>query len=191
MSRAFRYYYLKVVRQRGAPEQIAGGVVIGVFLGMVGPPGLQMIIAFGVAALLNCNRIAAALSVWLTNPITMPFIYSAQLTVGSLITGIPVRDIVPTSREEFWAFVTNYRAHGRAILVMFVGATIVGGISAAASYYPAKAAVIAYRRRKEEVRQRRRLKAQGLLDPAQPLPPPVIRQSNPDAASEHQDERSE
>ena len=190
MIRAFRYYYLKVVRQRGTPEQIAGGVVIGVFLGMVGPPGVQMVMAFGIAALFGFNRIAAALAVWLTNPITMPFIYSAQLTMGSLITGIPVRDIVPTNREEFWAFVTNFRGHGRAILVMFVGAMVIGAISAAASYYPAKAAVVAYRRRKEELRQKRRLKAQGLLGPAQPLPPPVLQQSNPGKPEEKEEDNA-
>ncbi len=175
MLRTIRYYYLKTVRQRDTPEQIAGGMAIGVFLGMVGPPGIQMVIAFGVAALFRCNRVVAAMAVWVTNPLTMPFIYSAQLYLGSFITGITVRDIVPTTQEEFWQFITNIRSHGRAILVMTVGGLIVGTVSGIVSYYATKSAVITYRNKKEERRQTRRLAAQGLLKPVLPSqghPPP-------------------
>ena len=170
MFRTYRYYYLRVMRQRGTPDQIAVGAAIGVFMGLAGPPGLQMITAFALAALFGCNRVAAVLAVWISNPFTMPFIYGSQLTIGSWITGIPVRDVVPTSPEQFWAFVTNIHTHGRAVLVMFVGMLVTGVITAAAIYYPVRGAVIAFRQRKEERRQRRRLEAQGLLNPVIPQP---------------------
>ena len=170
MFRAYRYYYLRVMRQRGTPEQIAAGAAIGVFMGLAGPPGLQMIGAFGLAALFRCNRLAAVLGVWVSNPFTTPFIYGAQLIIGSWITGIRVRDVVPTTPEQFWAFVTNIHTHGRAVLVMFVGMLVTGVIAAAAAYYPVRGAVITFRQRKEERRQRKRLEAQGLLNPVIPQP---------------------
>ncbi|MFO7775330.1 MAG: DUF2062 domain-containing protein [Candidatus Hydrogenedentota bacterium] len=170
MFRAYRYYYLRVMRQRGTPEQIAAGVAIGAFMGLAGPPGLQMLTAFALAALFGCNRVAAVLAVWICNPLTMPFIYGAQLTNGSWITGIPVRDVVPTSPEQFWAFITNIHAHGRAVLVMFVGMLVTGIITSLALYYPVRSALIAFRQRKEERRQRKRLEAQGLLNPVIPQP---------------------
>ena len=170
MFRAYRYYYLRVMRQRGTPEQIAAGVAIGAFMGLAGPPGLQTITAFALAALFGCNRLAAVLAVWISNPFTMPFIYWAQLNIGSWITGIRVRDVFPTTPEQFWAFVTNIHTHGRAVLVMFVGMLVTGVITAAAIYYPARGAVITFRQRKEERRQRKRLEAQGLLNPVIPQP---------------------
>ena len=79
---------INFLRLRGTPEEVAKGLALGIFIGMTPTFGFQMAIALFFAWILKENKIAALLAVWVTNPITAPFIYAAQYETGRLLLGM-------------------------------------------------------------------------------------------------------
>ncbi|MDX9972080.1 MAG: DUF2062 domain-containing protein [FCB group bacterium] len=156
MRRRMRYLWLRVLRQKDEPERIAGGMALGVFLGFLFPPGVQMIVALALAPLFRFNLLASALGTWVTNPLTIPFIYPTALSLGMYITGLDTHnESVPLEDERFWAFITDFRLHGRAAVLLGAGLLTMGAASALPVYYATKGAVFRF--------QRRRRKALGAL----------------------------
>lgn len=155
--RQFKRAYVNMLREQGKPEVIAGGVALGTFFGFVVPPGIQMIVSIGFAPILRVNPVAAALGTWISNPLTMPFIYPLAMTLGAYITGYSIRDNFPLDEPGFWAFMTSLPAHSRIIFVMTVGLSAIGGGASFIMYYVTKGLVIEYRL-KREARRKRRLK---------------------------------
>lgn len=85
LIRAVKLQMVRFVRLRGAPDDIAKGMALGVFIGMTPTLGFQMVIAVFAAMIFRENRLAAGLGVWITNPVTAPFIYLAEYEVGRLL----------------------------------------------------------------------------------------------------------
>ncbi len=79
---------LRLVRLQASPDEIAKGVALGIFIGMTPTFGFQMAIAVFFAFLLKENKLAAALGVWITNPVTAPFIYALEYETGRLLLGM-------------------------------------------------------------------------------------------------------
>lgn len=79
---------LRLLRLKDSPDQIAKGVALGIFIGMTPTFGFQMAIAVFFAFLLRENKLAAALGVWITNPLTAPFIYALEYESGRLLLGL-------------------------------------------------------------------------------------------------------
>jgi uncharacterized protein (DUF2062 family) len=86
--RQVKLMVVRFVRLRGLPEEIAKGVALGIFIGMTPTFGLQMAIALFFAYLLRENRLAAVLGVWITNPVTAPFIYAIEYEMGRILLGM-------------------------------------------------------------------------------------------------------
>ena len=86
--RQVKLMVVRFVRLRGLPDEIAKGVALGIFIGMTPTFGFQMAIAIFFAYLLRENRLAAVLGVWVTNPVTAPFIYAAEYEVGHRLLGM-------------------------------------------------------------------------------------------------------
>jgi len=80
--------FLRLVRLHATPEEIAKGFALGIFIGMTPTFGAQMPIAFFFAWLLKENKLAAMLGVWITNPVTAPFIYASEYEFGRLLLGM-------------------------------------------------------------------------------------------------------
>jgi uncharacterized protein (DUF2062 family) len=74
--------YERFLKIRGKPRDIALGFSVGLFIAMTPTIGFQMVIAIFFASLFKWNKISAAIGVWITNPITAPFIYSFSYFVG-------------------------------------------------------------------------------------------------------------
>ncbi len=86
--RQVKLLLLRFIRLRGAPDEIAKGVALGIFIGMTPTFGFQMAIAVFFAFLLKENRLAAILGVWVTNPVTAPFIYALEYESGRILLGM-------------------------------------------------------------------------------------------------------
>jgi uncharacterized protein (DUF2062 family) len=86
--RQVKLMVVRFVRLRGLPDEIAKGVALGIFIGMTPTFGFQMAIAIFFAYILRENRLAAVLGVWVTNPVTAPFIYAAEYEVGHRLLGM-------------------------------------------------------------------------------------------------------
>ena len=84
----FRRLREKMVRDPLPPEDIAAGWALGVFVGCAIPFGLQLIISIPLAMMMRVSKIGATLGTFITNPITIFFIYPAQtFVVNRLLFG--------------------------------------------------------------------------------------------------------
>ncbi len=130
IKRFARYFYERFVRLHGSPEEVAWGVACGFFVAMTPTLGFQMAIAIPLAAFFRISKIAAAAGVWLTNPVTAPFLYWLNFKVGAKILGYPVNErfLADPSWETFW----NSGTH--AILSLTLGGAITGLIVGAIGY---------------------------------------------------------
>ncbi len=88
LIRQVKLNLLKFIRLRGTPDEIAKGMALGIFIGMTPTFGSQMLIAVFFAFLLKENKLAAVLGVWITNPVTAPFIYALEYESGRLLLGM-------------------------------------------------------------------------------------------------------
>jgi uncharacterized protein (DUF2062 family) len=102
--------------------------------------GFQMPIAVFFAALFKWNKIAAAVAVWITNPLTAPFIYSFSYVVGAKILGFKIAPKLLTGLD----FPTLKEAGAKILLATTVGGVIVGVPLALLGYYLAFSAVHGY-----------------------------------------------
>ncbi len=107
--------YERFLKIRGNPNEIALGFALGLFVGMAPCMGIQTVIAVFLASLFKWNKISAAVGVWISNPISAPFLYGFTFYVGSLFTGITesfspagvfdfsyLYQIILKAREIFW-----------------------------------------------------------------------------------------
>jgi uncharacterized protein (DUF2062 family) len=158
ITRSLKKIYERFLRIRGRPREIALGFALGLFIGMTPSIGTQMAIAAFVAALFKWNKFSAAIGVWITNPLTAPFIYSLNYLIGAMLLEIKRGYRLPTeigisgmshilhkAPEVFWA--------------LLLGGAVLGLPLAVAGYYFSYSAITRYQERikKTVSRQRERL----------------------------------
>ncbi len=85
LVRQIKLLVVRFLRLRGAPEEIAKGLALGIFIGLTPTFGFQMLLAVCLAVMLNENKFAAVLGVWITNPFTAPFIYALEYESGRVL----------------------------------------------------------------------------------------------------------
>jgi uncharacterized protein (DUF2062 family) len=70
-GRTAKYYYLRFLRLRGKPGELARGVAIGIFVGITPTIPFHTILALILAMILRGSKIAALLAtVLVSNPLT-------------------------------------------------------------------------------------------------------------------------
>lgn len=87
ISRTLRYIHLRLVRLKSSPTEIARGFAAGTFTGMMPLFGVQTIFAIALATLLKGNPFAAALTTWVSNPLTFVPLYMLNFRVGQRLLG--------------------------------------------------------------------------------------------------------
>ncbi len=129
IKRTIRYWIIHVKRLNGDPHYVATGMAIGVFVGITPTIPLHTVLALALAFLLRVSKVAAALGVWCSNPVTIPFFYYWSYKIGALIMGTPSHYNIENS-----SFFDLWRAgHGIAI-TMLLGGVILGVLPAVLSY---------------------------------------------------------
>jgi uncharacterized protein (DUF2062 family) len=79
-----------VKKLQGEPRYIAMGMAIGVFIGITPTIPFHTIIAIALAFILKGSKPAAAIGVWIANPVTIPFFYIGSFKVGKLLLNRPI-----------------------------------------------------------------------------------------------------
>ena len=153
--------YERFIKIRGDPRNIALGFALGLFVGMSPTFGFQTAIAIFLAALFKWNKISAAIGVWITNPVTTPFIYGMTYLAGVKILGMnkannPIAEfnidtigqILHKAPGIFWA--------------LTVGGVILGLPLAVAGYYFSYKVIARYQEdiKKKIAKQREKLASQ-------------------------------
>ena len=93
----------KVLRLDDTPHRIALGVAIGFFVTWTPTIGIQMILVVALATLLKANKRVGVPFVWISNPLTILWIYRPNYFIGSQLLG---GRYTPSA---FWAAVQNAR----------------------------------------------------------------------------------
>ena len=87
--------YLSVNRR-----SISRGVFIGLFLGFI-PMPMQMLAVIAITPFIRFNVPIAISMVWLSNPLTMPFMYYMEYQTGNFILGREGLDDIQLTLEWF------------------------------------------------------------------------------------------
>jgi uncharacterized protein (DUF2062 family) len=141
-----RRIYERFVKIRGRPREIALGFALGIFIGMTPTMGIQMPIAIFFAAMLKWSKISAAFGVWITNPLTSPFIYGITYIVGAKLLGMKATLNLPD--DLTWSIIKEILKNAPAIFgALTAGGIIIGLPLAVLSYYLSSAAVNKYQQR--------------------------------------------
>lgn len=140
---------------RGNPEQIAGGAAVGAFIAFTPTIGIQCVLALLVATILKVNRIAAFTMVWITNVFTMLPIYFFVCWVGKLVLSRRIsyesfEKVSWSDPSQVWNFFIKH------YLALWLGAVIVGLISAGISYIVLFNMTKYYRALREKKREKRK-----------------------------------
>jgi uncharacterized protein (DUF2062 family) len=80
-------------------HSVAKAFAVGLFFAFI-PVPFQMVLAAGIAIIVHANLPLSIALVWITNPLTMPFIFYACYLVGTWILAVP---------EQNFAFQANWQ----------------------------------------------------------------------------------
>jgi uncharacterized protein (DUF2062 family) len=129
LTRQLKLHILRLIRLQAEPEDIAKGFALGIFIGMTPTFGFQIVIAVFLALVLKENKIAAAIGVWITNPLTAPFIYALEYESGRLMLGM---DHAHLPRELSFAAVKTLGWD--VLLPLSLGSVLYGALCAVLAY---------------------------------------------------------
>ena len=102
LSRISRYYFLRFIRLRGEPRELALGMSFGIFSGMMPIIPFRTILAVALALVFKGSKITAALGVWVSNPLNWYILYYLNYKIGAFILGLS-RDNKGFSSLQFYA----------------------------------------------------------------------------------------
>ena len=83
-----RHWAKRTKALNGEPRYVAMGMAVGIFVSATPTIPFQTIIAVALAFIMRGSKAAAALGVWLSNPITFPVFYLASYKIGAFLFGI-------------------------------------------------------------------------------------------------------
>ncbi|MDY6851378.1 MAG: DUF2062 domain-containing protein [Thermodesulfobacteriota bacterium] len=86
LVRTVRYFYLRLILLPDTPHRVSLGLAVGVFVGLTPTVPFQTILAVPISRLVRGSMIAAAIGVWITNPLTIPLFYPAFFFLGRALT---------------------------------------------------------------------------------------------------------
>jgi len=140
----------KVKKLRGDPHHIAFGMAIGVFVAITPTIPFHTILAIALAILFKASKPAAMLGVWVSNPLTIVFLYFACYKTGHFLfeDSIQVLESIKLlidhleSDIEFFTkiqyFIEFIKTKIKIFMIMNVGGVILGLPSGLAAYYLTK-----------------------------------------------------
>lgn len=144
LKRLVRYYYLRFIRLRGEPQELALGMSFGIFTGMMPIMPAQMALAVALALVFKGSKITAALGTWVSNPLNWYFLYYYTHKLGAYVLGIegqqgPMFSSIMTSvrlREDAMVIAEKIVAAGGLTVASFLtGGLIMAIVTAIPSYF--------------------------------------------------------
>lgn len=142
-SRQIKYYSLRLTRLRGEPHELAIGIALGIFAGMMPIMPFQIVLAITLALFFKGSKITAALGTWVTNPLNWYFMYYYNYKIGASILGISGKNAIISSvmasirqGEEALVVIGKITGAGGTIISAFlVGGFLMGFVAAIPSYF--------------------------------------------------------
>lgn len=124
-----RLAYEHIRRLQGDPHYVALGMAIGVFVAVTPTIPFHTIIAIALAFVLKGSKPAAAIGVWVSNPVTIPFFYYGSYKIGALVMQMDLPEQMPTES------ITDLLDLGFDVtLAMMLGGCVLGILPAIVAY---------------------------------------------------------
>lgn len=142
---SLRKAHERFLKIRGNPREIALGFALGIFIGMSPFMGIHTAAAVFLAALLKWNKIAAAIAVWISNPLSAPLIYGLTYVVGSRFVAHQQSYPMPGT-FDLDALIALIKMGPELLWVLVVGGIIVGIPLSVIAYFMAYGAIVEYRK---------------------------------------------
>ena len=164
-----RHWAKRTKALNGEPRYVAMGIAVGIFVSATPTIPFQTIIAVALAFIMRGSKAAAALGVWLSNPITFPVFYLASYKIGAFLFGISTdTDITGQTTPDLLKLGLDIS------LAAITGGVIIGIILAIGAY------IITYKIvRKIRSREKRGQKTE---DRKQKIPAPITASTGPGCA---------
>ena len=143
-KRRFRLLYLRILRLRGEPEKVAGGMAIGVAIGFTPTIPLHLVLGVFIAFLLGKSKLAAALGGQIANPFFLPFIYILDYRLGQEITGAGGPSLVSADFSASYVLNLGWEIY----YPLLIGGIVAGLLSVIPTYFMTKKIVLLYRERR-------------------------------------------
>ncbi|MCG6878728.1 MAG: DUF2062 domain-containing protein [Deltaproteobacteria bacterium] len=142
-SRLIRYYYLRFIRLRGDPHELALGMTFGVFTGMMPIMPFQMALSVALALIFKGSKITAAVGTWISNPLNWYFLYYFSYKLGAWVLGMEgygamfrtIMDMVRSGAESMAIVQKIMESGGLMVAAFLVGGVIMGTVVALPSYF--------------------------------------------------------
>lgn len=150
IRKRLRYAYYRAVRNHGEPSEVAAGGAVGMAVGLTPIVG-HTPLAVAIAALTGQSKLAAALGVWVNNPVTFPFIYGGSYVIGAWMLGYPLTP--PGGFLGACAHLGSFTS--KLFLPLLLGSLILAIPVSLAGYWVTYKAVLAYRRNARRRRSER------------------------------------
>jgi len=143
-KKRFKKFYDQFISLKGAPESIALGMAIGIFIGATPTIPFHTILIAILTFLLRQNFTAAYLGSWLiSNPLTIPFLYLTQYHLGKCLLGNDNLQVV-FSDYSIWHIVNTGWCVASPLLI---GGIIMAPFFAVPAYFITYKAVVAIRKK--------------------------------------------
>jgi uncharacterized protein (DUF2062 family) len=142
-----KYWIDRTRALNGEPRYVAVGMAAGIFVSATPTIPFQTFIAVTMAFILRGSKSAAAIGVWLSNPITLPVFYLASYKTGALLLGI-------SNGTDFTGYTTaDLLKLGVDIsLAAMTGGIVIGIILAIGAYFITHKIVAKIRSREKKLR---------------------------------------
>lgn len=162
IARPVRRLWYRFITLKSSPERIAGGLALGIFVGLTPTFGVQMVLVSFAAMLLRVNLFAALIGVYITNPVTVLPIYLFNYRVGAYLLGVPpvhVRNLRHVLGEGPWYSIFGLSVN--FLTTLWIGSLIVAIPTTILSYV----LMLRFVHQSRSLRSQRRLKRlEQLLD---------------------------
>ena len=123
-----------MTRERKPPEFIARGWAIGMFIGCSVPFGFQLVLSVPLAIWLKGSKVGATLGTFITNPLTILFIYPVQCWVADHLLlggGLSYDRLVGIE----WKFETVAALGTETLQAFFLGGLLFAAVMTPATYF--------------------------------------------------------
>ena len=129
------------------PDKVAGGWALGMFIGCSVPFGLQLVVSIPLAFMMRVSKVGATLGTFVTNPVTIFFIYPAQTWAAyNLLFGSREMGALPTE----WTRESVMALSGPVIISFFLGGLALALVLSPITFFVVRRIVVDFRRRRAE-----------------------------------------
>ena len=139
----FREFIDRVKNLEGDPHFVAMGLAIGVFISITPTIPFHTVLAVSLAILLRGSKVAAALGVWFSNPVTAPIFYWGSYKLGMYLLGIRAPFNV-----KYESILELLDLGMDVTIAMIAGGIILGILPGIASYFITRKLITTIRLRK-------------------------------------------